>query len=295
MTVAKSVRLAIEAPLLFYPQLQLRGTPAHMGLRYEDAWLTAADGVKVHSWFIRGSDTSAQAQAGRAEEAEDPAGDSPHQTRLRMVMFHGNGGNISVRLDQYLTMIRRWSGVDLLAVEYRGYGMSGGSPSEEGFALDAAAAWSWIQERNAQDGGDCQTVLFGRSMGGAVAALLATKVVADAVILECAPSSIPFLADNYEPWRSLHLGGMVLNRFDTEAYVREVNSPLLVLHSEHDEIVPLECASRIMSAASDPKRFQLLPNAPHNGADLYAPNEYYSAIERFLQEFTDWVPSSTNG
>ena len=270
-----SVREAIEAPLLFYPQPQLRGTPGHLGLRYEDVWLTAEDGVKTHAWFIRGTDSPTVVGA-----------DGP--PRLRVLMFHGNGGNISVRLDQYRTMVDRWTTVDLLTVEYRGYGMSEGSPSEAGFAKDAVAAWEWLSARNSADGVGTATVIFGRSMGGAVAALLGSKVSADAVILECAPSSIPYLAEHHEPWRSLHLGGFILNRFDTESYVRDVRSPLLVMHSEHDEIVPLSCSGRIMSAANDPKRFQLLPGAPHNGADLYAFDVYYAAIEQFLREFTAW-------
>ena len=279
------MREAIEAPLLFYPQPQLRGTPAHLGMRYEDVWLTASDGVKVHAWFIRGSCDSVGSVDGVASGGDAA---SMGSTQLRVVMFHGNGGNISVRLDQYQTILRRWVNVDLLAVEYRGYGLSEGSPSESGFAKDAEAAWDWITERNARDGGDYATVLFGRSMGGAVASLLASKVRVDALILECAPSSIPYLAEHYEPWRSLHLGGMIVNRFDTESYVRDVGAPVLVMHSEHDEIVPLSCSGRILSAANEPKRFQLLPNALHNGADLYAPSVYYSAIEGFLREFTAW-------
>ena len=277
--LADSVREAIEAPLLFYPQPQLRGTPGHLGLRYEDVWLTAEDGVRTHAWFIRGADSPTVVGAnGRA--------DGP--PRLRMLMFHGNGGNISVRLDQYRTMVDRWAAVDLLAVEYRGYGLSEGSPSEAGFARDAVVAWEWLSGRNSADDVDSATVIFGRSMGGAVAALLGSKVNADAVILECAPSSIPYLAAHHEPWRSLHLGSFILNRFDTESYVRDVRSPLLVMHSEHDEIVPLSCSTRIMSSANEPKRFQLLPGAPHNGADLYASDVYYAAIEGFLREFTAW-------
>ena len=275
-----SVREAIEAPLLFYPQRQLRGTPAHLGLRYEDVWLTAEDGIKTHAWFIRGEDRLNLERVDDANEARSP--------RLRVLMFHGNGGNISVRLDQYRTIVDRWAAVDLLTVEYRGYGLSAGSPSEAGFARDAMAAWEWLSERNSADGIDAVTVIFGRSMGGAVASLLASKVCADAVVLECAPSSIPYLAQHHEPWRSLRLGSFILNRFDTESYVREVHSPLLVMHSEHDEIVPLSCSDRIMSGSNEPKRFQLLPGAPHNGADLYASGVYYAAIEGFLREFTRW-------
>ena len=118
---------AIEASFIFFPQPQLRGDPSHVGLRYQDVWLTADDGIKLHSWFIRGEDSG-----------------NPQQQRVIMLITHGNGGNISVRLDQYREFVDRFRFIDIFALEYRGYGLSEGAPSEDGIALDAIAARRWI-------------------------------------------------------------------------------------------------------------------------------------------------------
>ena len=259
----------VESSMLFFPQPQLRGTPAHLGLSHEDVWFTASDGVKIHAWFIRGDESAIV--------------DSP---RLAMLMTHGNGGNISVRLDQYAEFVGRFGNIDILSLSYRGYGISEGEPSEEGFALDAEAAYGWLE--NKIDLASSATVFFGRSLGGAVAARLAANHKPDTLILECAPSSIPHMAERMAPWRFLPLDKMIVNRFDTESHLRSVQCPVLVMHSELDEIVPYECSGLNMAAANEPKRLYKIPNAPHNGADLVDPDSYYATIESFLVEFTAW-------
>ncbi len=267
--IAKAIR-DVETSMLFFPQPQLRGNPEHLGLAYEDVWLTAADGIRIHAWFIRGT--------------ESPRTDSP---RLAMLMTHGNGGNISVRLDQYAEFIRRFQTIDILSLSYRGYGESEGEPSEEGFALDAEAAYRWL--RQTIDLSSAVKVFFGRSLGGAVAARLAAKHRPEALVLECAPSSIPYLAERMTMWRFFPLDKVIINRFDTEAYMKDVRCPVLMMHSELDEIVPFECSKLNLAAANEPKRFYTIPDAPHNGADLIDPDGYYAAIRDFLTKFTAWV------
>ena len=278
---------AIEASFIFFPQPQLRGDPSHVGLHYEDVWLTADDGNKTHAWFIKG------------EESVDP-----EQRRILMLITHGNGGNISVRLDQYREFVDRYRFIDIFALEYRGYGLSEGSPSEEGIALDAIAARRWIDEY--VDGLDhppapldprlCGNdvgaraptiVYFGRSMGGSVATRLASVEQPDALILECPLLSIPYLAKTIVPWKYLPIERFIHNRFDTESYMREVRCPVLVMHSEFDEIIPIECGRMVYEAAKGPKRFYVIKGAPHNGADYYDPEGYYAAMGNF------WVGSVT--
>ena len=204
-----------------------------------------------------------------------------------MLITHGNGGNISVRLDQYREFITRFRNIDIFALEYRGYGLSEGAPSEEGIALDAIAARRWIDE---YVGGfpaeeKPSIIYFGRSLGSAVATRLATVTPPDALILECPISSIPNLAKTMTPWRFLPLEKLIHNRFDTESHMRNVRCPLLVMHSEHDEIVPIECARMVYNAAQGPKQFYVIKGAPHNGADHYDPEGYYAAMGEFLAEF----------
>lgn len=259
---------AIEASFIFFPQPQLRGDPSHVGLRHEEVWLTADDGNRTHAWFIHG------------EESKDP-----HQKRILMLITHGNGGNISVRLDQYREFVTRFRHIDILALEYRGYGLSEGSPSEEGIALDALAARRWIDER-IRDTYQVQPALvyFGRSLGGAVATRLAATEPPDALILECPVSSIPDLAKTHAPWRYLPIERFIHNRFDAVSHARNVQCPLLIMHSEFDEIVPIECGRTVYDAALGPKQFYVIKGAPHNGADYYDPEGYYAAMGEFMSE-----------
>ena len=244
----------------------MRGNPSHVGLRYEEVWLTADDGNRTHAWFIQG------------EESEDP-----NRKRILMLITHGNGGNISVRLDQYREFVTRFRHIDIFALEYRGYGLSEGSPSEGGIALDAIAARRWIDER-IRHAYQLKPALvyFGRSLGGAVATRLAATEPPDALILECPISSIPDLAKTMTPWRYLPIEKLIHNRFDTVCHAREMRCPVLVMHSEFDEIVPIESGRMVYDAAQGPKQFYTIKGAPHNGADYCDPEGYYSAMGAFL-------------
>ena len=257
---------ALEASFIFFPQPQLRGNPSHVGLRYEEVWLTTDDGNRTHAWFIQG------------EESVDP-----NRKRILMLITHGNGGNISVRLDQYREFVTRFRHIDIFALEYRGYGLSEGSPSEEGIALDAITARRWIDER-IRDAYQLKPALvyFGRSLGGAVATRLAATEPPDALILECPISSIPDLAKTMTPWRYLPIEKLIHNRFDTVSHAREMRCPVLVMHSEFDEIVPIESGRMVYDAVQGPKQFYTIKGAPHNGADYYDPEGYYSVMGEFL-------------
>lgn len=269
---------AIETSFIFFPQPQLRGDPSHVGLQYEDVWLTAHDGNRTHAWFI----------CGEEGETSSHSREGGNRKRILMLITHGNGGNISVRLDQYREFVARFRHIDIFALEYRGYGLSEGNPSEEGIALDALAARRWIDER-IRDVYQTKPaiVYFGRSLGGAVAMRLAATAPPDALILECPISSIPDLAKTMPPWRYLPVEKFIHNRFDAVSHARYVQCPLLVMHSEFDEIVPIESGRKVFETASGPKQFYVIKNAPHNGADYYDPEGYYAAMGEFLGELVD--------
>ena len=267
---------AFEASFIFFPQPQLRGDPSHVGLRYRDVWFTADDGVRIHSWFIHGEE-NASPRHSRG---------SGNRKRVLMLITHGNGGNISVRLDQYREFVDRFRFIDVLALEYRGYGLSRGSPSEEGIAMDAIAARRWIDDYVGALPAEERPLIvyFGRSLGGAVATRLATVHPPDALILECPISSIPDLAKTATPWRFLPVEKFIHNRFDAVSHAAGVRCPLLVMHSEFDEIVPIESGRKVFDAATGPKQFYVIKGAPHNGADYYDPEGYYGAMGEFLGE-----------
>lgn len=154
--------------------------------------------------------------------------------------------------------------------------------------MDAIAARRWVDEFVAGLPEDQRPaiVYFGRSLGGAVATRLASEVAPDALILECPILSIPFMAKSIVPWKYLPVEKFIHNRFDTELHMREVGCPVLVMHSEFDEIVPIECGRTVFDAAAGPKWFYVIKGAPHNGADYYDPEGYYSAMGEFLGELT---------
>ncbi|MCP4378426.1 MAG: alpha/beta fold hydrolase, partial [bacterium] len=153
-----------QGSLVYRPTRQLINTPDQMGMQYENVSLQTSDGVKVHGWFI------------------------PCETEKGTVlMFHGNGGNISHRLET-IAIFRRM-GYNVMIIDYRGYGQSEGSPSEQGTYRDAEAAWTYLTRKRKIDAS--KIVLFGRSLGGAVAAWLAVEKHSAGVILESTFTSVP--------------------------------------------------------------------------------------------------------
>lgn len=196
------------------------------------------------------------------------------------LFFHGNGGNLSARLDQLLDIHRR-IGASIFVFDYRGYGLSEGVPTEEGTLLDAQAA---LRELTARLGGPpARVVYFGRSMGGAIAARLAIERPPAALILESPPPSIPDLAHLYIPWtRFSPLRLIMRTRYETKRHIRRVTAPVLVIQGDSDETVPAQLGRRVFDAANEPKQWLLVPGAGHNLADQAAPELYYRAIRKFL-------------
>lgn len=236
------------------PGRELEATPAAIGLDYEEARIEASDGVRLHGWFV-------------------PAG-NPRGTLL---FFHGNAGNVSHRLDS----IRLFHDLRLsvLILDYRGYGHSQGSPSEPGTRRDARAAWNYLVEE--RDILPESIIVFGRSLGAAVAAELARERQPGALILESAFTSVPDVAQEAY-W---FLPARWLSRFEyaTLDYVRQVSAPVLTIHSENDEIIPYHHGRTVFEAANEPKRFLTLRGG-HNTGFILSEAEYRRGIDSFLSE-----------
>jgi fermentation-respiration switch protein FrsA (DUF1100 family) len=147
----------LQPSMVFLPSPDIEETPSNWGLAYEDLWLRTGDGVRLHAWYL--------ARPG---------------ARQVLLFFHGNAGNISHR--RASLEIFHWLGLDVLILDYRGYGRSAGRPTEAGLYLDAAAAWDYLVKTRGVAPSDI--VVFGRSLGGAVAARLAADARPGALILE---------------------------------------------------------------------------------------------------------------
>lgn len=240
---------------VYFPERELHTSPAAWGMPYEDVFLRTEDGVRLHGWFV---------------PARAPA-------RATLLFLHGNAGNISHRLDSI--RLFRALGLSVLIIDYRGYGRSEGRPDEVGTYRDAEAAWRHLRfERGvpAQE-----IVIFGRSLGAAVAARLAAGEQPGAVILESAFTSAPELGAELLPWLPVRL--LLRFDYDTRAAVREIRSPLLLAHSPADEIVPFRHGRALFEAAREPKRF-LEMRGGHNDGFLRSEPEYSAAIDAFLAQ-----------
>lgn len=247
--------------MIFFPYRTLGATPKTWGLEYEDVTIMASDGVSLHGWYI------------------------PHAGARRTLLFlHGNAGNISHRGDSVVIFHRL--GLNVLLFDYRGYGQSEGRPSEAGLFRDATAAWRFLTE--AKGFRDRDIVIFGRSLGGAVAARLAAEVDAEGVILESTFSSARDFARMVFPV----LARLVWLRydFDAGAHLRRVRSPVLVLHSRDDEIMPFALGERLFQAGNEPKRLVEL-HGDHNGGFLLSQPDY----ERSLAEFIGSLDAGAGG
>lgn len=248
-----NVFMYLQQPsMIFYPSRELVAKPTDWGLDYSDVRLVTDDGVALHSWYIP----------------------RPGAQRA-LLFFHGNGGNISHRGDSVPIFHRL--GFNVLIIDYRGYGQSEGRPSEAGLYRDAAAAWRYLTESRGIKGKD--VVIFGRSLGGAVAAQLASRVEAGALILESTLSSARDFAATAFPLLS-HVLYMRFD-FDSAAQLQKVKYPVLVLHSPEDEIMPYHLGEKLFAAAREPKQFVAL-RGDHNSGFLISQPEYEQALSTFI-------------
>lgn len=245
----------LEERFIFFPESQLVATPEDAGLAYDEVYFTAADGVRLHGWFV-------------------PAAGA----RLTLLWLHGNAGNISHRLDNLLRMHRRL-GVHVFLFDYRQYGRSQGNVSEQGTYLDAQAAWQTLQQRGDVD--PQGIVLFGRSLGGAVAVDLALRVRCKALILESPFTSVAEMAARIVPL--LPIGRLLRIQYDTLQKIPQVTAPILILHGDRDEIVPFEHGQRLFAAANEPKTFYTISGAGHNNTYVVGGDAYWQAWRSFLR------------
>jgi len=241
-----------QSRLLFFPRREIVWTPGTVGLRYEDVMFTAPDGPQLHGWFV------------------------PSEGSRGVILFcHGNGGNISYLVES-LQLFHRL-GFSTFAFDYRGYGRSEGSPSEDGTYSDAQGALQYLTEEKKIAPADI--TLVGRSLGGAVAAWLATTTTPRALILESSFTSLPDIAADAYPM----FPARVLSRFRyaTIDYLQDVHCPVLVVHSTDDEIIPFEHGQRLFASAKNPKRFLEISGGHNEGFFVSAPR-YQKGIEDFL-------------
>ncbi|MDP2431669.1 MAG: alpha/beta hydrolase [Pseudomonadota bacterium] len=249
--------------LAYYPEIgrEIHTTPREHGMAFEALTLDTADGERLDAWFV-------------------PA----PQARGVVLFLHGNAGNMAHRMDS-IAMFHRL-GYGVLIFDYRGYGRSSGKPSEAGLYLDAETAWAHLTGQRGIAPG--RVVLFGESLGGAVAARLAAqqppREQPGALVLASVFTSVPDLAADLYPW--LPARWLARLRYDTAGAMAKIHSPVLVAHSPDDEIVPFHHGEKLFQAAPAPKVFLRLAGG-HNDGFIFMRPEWVEALAGFLREHVE--------
>lgn len=224
---------------------------------FEQVWMQGSDGTRRLAWVMR---------AARDSDA-----------RPWVIFLHGNGANIASRLN-ILHCEQLWRlGLNVIAPEYRGFGGLDGVPSEAGLDSDARASYDYVRERLHAD--PRRIVIYGWSLGSAVAVDLAAHVDEGAVILEGAPASIVAIGQRRYPFFPIRL--LIRNPFESILKIGKVGSPVLFLHSPDDVVIPIAEGRRLFDAALQPKQFVEVA-----GGHVYASEKdphFFVAINAFLR------------
>lgn len=251
---------ARQREIIFLPTPTVLHTPAHIGATYQPLSIpVGADGF-VAAWWL-------PATLARSAPAA-------------VLYLHGNEANLARELDR-LDALRRL-GLPILAIDYRGYGESSGpAPSESRVYDDAAAAWDYMIEVIGLDPG--HVVIYGHSLGGAIAAELALRrPAACALVLESAFTSMADMARLHYPM--FPVDWLLNQRFDTAQRVARLRQPIVFVHGTHDDIVPVGMSERLLAAAREPKRLLLVGNAGHEDALQRAGEELHEAVKQLVQQ-----------
>lgn len=238
--------------MIYFPVSTLDSTPKDWGHEFEDVYLQTSDGIQLHGWFIPGPGA-----------------------RKTVLFFHGNAGNISHRRESIEIFLRL--NLNVFIIDYRGYGKSQGKPNEKGTYADGDAAWDHLV--NVRKIKPSDILIFGRSLGGAVATHLAARSRPAALIVESAFSSARDMASIVLPLLSY----IVILRFnyDTAAIIKNVNCPVLVIHSKDDEIIPYRLGLKIYQSAKQPKSHLVLRGG-HNDGFYVSGTDYTEGLQKFI-------------
>ena len=250
----------LDRHFIYFPESSVTDNPLNVGLEYEDVYFSTSDGYELHGWFI------------------------PGPRDLTLLWFHGNSGNIGHRV-QNIELLHRNVGANIFIFDYRGYGLSEGSPSEAGLYLDGEASMGYLLERQRSDGASSDIVLFGRSLGAAVAVKIASSYSVRAVILESSFTAISALAKHMYPFLpSLFVKKLFEARYDSLSLMNTLRDPLLVIHGDQDGIVPIEMGRQLYEAATVPKVFNPVKGADHNDTYIVGGAAYFLQIKNFIED-----------
>jgi len=243
---------AFQSKLLYFPNPKSDAVPSDLGMSYEEVEFSASDGVKLHGWFV------------------------PAAKPVATLLFcHGNAGDVSYRIHTLCQLNRM--GMSTMIFDYRGYGLSEGEPGEEGTYMDARAGWDYLTEQRGIPAE--RIVIFGRSLGGAIAAHLAADVEPAALVID---SSFTSVSDRASEMLWMFPTRLLCRfEYDTEQYLRGIRCPVMVMHAREDELIPFHHGEKLYESANEPKQF-LVRQGGHNDALLTSSQSVHQEFLRFV-------------
>ena len=254
-----------QTRMMFFPDAQIRSTPADVGLSYEEVWLPVAGG-QVHGWWIPNKDNS----------------ENIVLERPVVLYLHGNGSNLGdlVHRAQQFNQL----GCDVMAIDYRGYGRSSGPfPSEQRVYADADAAWRYLTEQ--QQISARKIVIYGQSIGGAVAIdLAAEQPEAAGLIVEGSFTAMRDMVKHQKSLPFIPVNLLLTQRFDSLSKVRSLEMPLLLIHGTADEVVPVGMSQVLYDAAPKEKTRILIEGGGHSGLPDVDRDRYTDSVRRFISQ-----------
>ena len=255
----------LEHAMTYHPLAYAPGTQWTPPRRGEDVWFKAISGETLHGWLVRTAQTPAVAT---------------------ILYCHGNGGNVTYV--GWIAEALSAHGVDVLVFDYRGYGRSAGSLTDEtGLYADGTAAYEFLRrERGVLPQ---RLVLYGQSLGTTVAIDLAARQPVAALIVESGLSSASAMASASLPWLPTWLHWLGRNRFESAQKLARVHCPILITHGTKDEVVPVAQGRTLFAVANEPKRLEIIEGGDHNlvGQGGLA---YLSKVAAFIQQSVPLTP-----
>lgn len=247
----------LERLLIFRPVRDVFKNPSNLGLPYDQCFIDTPDGCRLSAWHMR-----------------------PKHVVGSVIYFHGNGGNLGI-LNEILALLYRY-GLEVLAVDYRGYGWSTGVPSEEGLYTDATSSVEYFYANFQRPG--VPVVYWGRSLGGCVAAHVAGRIPPNGVILETAFPSKASLMEHFPQFRRFQFFSR--SKLETARYLEGHQFPVLLLHGEKDRTVPLKQGQLLYTQLTGPKQFWSIKDAGHIDIHMVDTERYMQRVLAFVRDVT---------
>ena len=267
-----SVCLALwfgQTRLVFAPEREITTTPAKFNAKYEDVLIPVkkADGnsENIYGWWLPNAKQEEKANLG---------------DRKVILYLHGNGKNISANAKHANRLMRM--GFSVLLIDYRGYGRSEGAfPNESSVYIDAQTAWDYLISKGYKPN---QIMIYGHSLGGAIAINLATKHPdALGMIVDASFTSMMEMATLEPKYRVFPINLLIHQRFDSIAKVRSLSVPVLYIHGTADDLIPAAMSQQLFEATPSKKQIVIIPNGGHNNNASTNEPLYLNSIRSFFE------------